>query len=89
MAYVTSNPPRVLVQSIGDLAPAKWQYSSADNAATVAAANYFTNAKDLGMKVNDLVEVLDTGTPLITSHRVTTITATGSTLSAGVTIGNT
>jgi hypothetical protein len=69
-----------------------WAYTSADAAATVAAQDYITNPVDLGMAVNDLVYVFDTATPLITSHRVKTVSAvatTGALLSTGVTIGNT
>jgi hypothetical protein len=66
-----------------------WTYSSADAAATVAGASYFSNGVALGMKLNDLVIVIDTATPLITSHRAKTIGATAVTLSAGTTIGAT
>lgn len=90
MAYVTSNPPRVLVQgAIGNGAPTIWAYSSADASATVAASQYFSNGKDLGMEVNDLVFVVDTGTPLITTNRVKTVVAAGVTVSAGTTVGAT
>lgn len=88
MAYVTSNPPRALVFTIGDDTTV-WVYKSADAVATVVAASYVTNAKDLGMKVNDLVIVVDTATPLISTTRVTAVAASGSTMSAGVTVGNT
>ena len=96
MAYATTNPPRKIIASGIDNSQAGnvWMYTSTDAAATVAGSQYFTNAYDLGMKVNDLVIVVDTGTPLITSHRVSTVTTGASvvgygTVSAGVTIGNT
>lgn len=91
MAYVTSNPPRKVVASGIDNSQAGniWMYTSADAIATVVAANYFTNAADLGMAVNDLVFVIDTATPLVSSTRVTAVASTGSTCSTGVTIGNT
>jgi len=91
MAYATTNPPRAL---LGDSQfgshPTVWQYESADAAATVAAANYFSNGYDLGLKVNDLIFVIDTATPLVTTHRVSAVTTDGAaTVSAGVTVGNT
>lgn len=95
MAYTTANPPRRV--SLGSIdnsqgGTSEWVYTSADAAATVAGAGYFTNGGDLGMAVNDIIRVVDTATPLITSHRVKTVAA-GSpgavTISSGVTIGNT
>jgi hypothetical protein len=62
MAYSTSNPPRrVSSGAIGG--NSVWHYSSADAKATVVAAGYITNAKELGMKVGDTVHVFDTATP--------------------------
>ena len=71
--------------------PSLWGYSSADAAATVAGANYFSDGQDLGLRLGDLVFVNDTVTPLVTVHRVKTLdTATrGVTLSAAITVGNT
>lgn len=92
MAYSTSNPPSKVVSDIGNQGPQLWTYKSADAVATVATAGYITNGLALGMKVNDIVEVLDTATPLVTTHRVSTVSSTypGVTnLSAAVTIGNT
>jgi len=94
MAYNTALPPRRISQGSIDNSQqgaALWAYTSADAAATVAGANYFSNGQDLGLALNDLVFVIDTATPLITSHRVKTLdTATrGVTLSAGTTVGAT
>lgn len=88
MAYVTTNPP--LLTPSGSLTrgnPAagtseitginQWNYVSADAAATVAGAGYFTNGGDLGMKVGDLVWVYNTAGSLISLHRVTTVGTTG------------
>ncbi len=95
MAYATSNPPRRI--SLGSIdnsqgGTSQWVYTSADAAATVAGAGYITNGGDLGMQVNDLVQVIDTATPLITSHRVKTVSSTSPgavNLSAGTTVGAT
>lgn len=90
MPYVTSNPPAKVVADIGNNGPQRWTYQSADNIATVQGAGYFSNAKDLGMKVNDIVEVTDTATPLVSDTRVKSISAAGAaTVAVGVTVGNT
>ena len=91
MSYATTNPPGISVPAFnaGGSVPNFWYYTSADAAATVAGAGYFTNGVALGMKLNDIVFVVDTATPLITSHRVKTIGATAVTLSSGTTVGAT
>lgn len=96
MTYATTNPPRESVAAglytgnSGALTRAEggqiWTYVSADAKATVAAANYFTNAVALGMVVGDVVMVCDTTTPMVSLHRVTAVASTGSTLSAGLNI---
>jgi hypothetical protein len=75
MTYAVTNPPALLSQSIAG--PRVWVYKSADASTDVDAADYFTNADALGMKINDLVIVIDTATPLITTHNVHSITAGG------------
>jgi hypothetical protein len=94
MAYATTNPPREI--SMGPLAGSVggriWSYVSADVAATVAGAGYFSNAGQLGMKANDVILVVDTSTPLLTGFLVHSISATSpgaATLGAsGITLGN-
>jgi len=78
MAYSTSNPPVKQAQGIDGFSI--WAYKSADAAATVKAANYITNALDLGLKVGDLFLIADTNTPLATLAIVSAVTASGSTL---------
>ena len=83
MAYVTSNPPYVMVPRMGTAA-AVWIYKSADAHATVDGAGYFTNGSDLGMVVGDVVIVVDTATPACTVHPVSAVTAGGAaTIGAG------
>lgn len=93
MAYNTSNPPRkVLAGGIDNSQGGAnvWMYTSADAVATVVAQGYITNPVSLGMAPNDLLIVVDTATPLISSSRVKTVSDTaGSLCSTGVTIGNT
>lgn len=72
MAYATSNPPKLMVQALGGNGPNIWSYASTDAAATVDAANYITNGGSLGMKVGDLVYVMDTDASpvIVTLHQV-------------------
>ena len=80
MAYALTNPPVLIVQGgVGNQFPAQWAYNSVDGAAAlVDAAGYFSNAKKLGMKVNDIVFVTDTDASpvLMTTHIVASIDAT-------------
>lgn len=52
-----------------------WLYRSADSFATVKAANYLSNAFDMGVKVRDLIVIVDTATPATTLANVLTCTA--------------
>lgn len=90
MTYATSNPPFLMNAgaAIGGKAPRIWGYQSADAAATVAGANYFSNGRDLGMKVGDIVIVYDTASPLVTTHMVLSI-GTGTNRYADVGTGTT
>lgn len=84
MAYVTTNPPNMVTQSIG-AAPALWLYASEDIHTDVDAANYFTNGKDLGMRVNDVVIVIKTTATIgATLHVVTEVSADGATVSPAI-----
>ncbi|TFH42327.1 MAG: hypothetical protein E4H01_13640 [Lysobacterales bacterium] len=77
MAYATSNPPRVIADSVGATGGALWMYVSADAAATVLGAGYITNGADLGMKVNDAILIVDSATPLATLAMVDAVAAGG------------
>lgn len=80
MAYSTSAPPRLVTSGglygVAATGGQNWFYSTADTAATVDTTGYITNGGDLGMKVGDLVNVQVTGTGVVTSHRVVTVSAT-------------
>lgn len=96
MSYSTSNPPRqweapgLYAGNSGSTTRAEggqmWTYVSADAKATVAGAGYITNAQSLGMIVGDVVMVCDTNTPMVSWHRVTAVSSSGSTLSSGLNI---
>lgn len=51
-----------------------WVYRSADTFATVKAANFISNAFEMGMKVRDLVVIIDTATPATTLANILTCT---------------
>ena len=57
------------------LSSAKFGYASLDVAATVIAAGYISDALDKGLQVNDVVEIVDLTTPLVT-HAVVTVVDT-------------
>lgn len=78
MAYETSNPPALLVQGIGNQGPGIWVYNDDDPATEVRVDGYFTNAKDLGMKVGDKVIHEDLSAGLTNEYRVEAINADGS-----------
>lgn len=93
MTYATTNPPRLRVPSFTNVSGeiGIWDYASADTAATIDTSGYITNGGALGMKVGDLVFVTVTGTGVVTSHRVVTVSSTAPgavDLSDGVSIGS-
>jgi len=77
MAYVTTNPPQLLVGRFAGTGVSLWTYTSADVAADVDAAGYFTNGDALGMKVGDFILQYETATPLCHIWAVITVTAGG------------
>ena len=60
MTYATSNPPQLVIGTVGGTGAQLWSYRSTDDAATVNTAGYITNGGALGMRVGDLVQVVDT-----------------------------
>jgi hypothetical protein len=75
MAYSVSNPPSLMVARVGR-GPAIWFYSSTDAIATVDDANYFSNAKALGMQQNDVIFIVNTTGNLTSLGKVGAINAT-------------
>lgn len=85
MAYSPSNPPKLQCPAMGTDQPQQFVYRSADNAATVAGAGYFSDGKERGLRVGDVVVAIATGNGATTMHSVTAITAAGAaTVSAAV-----
>lgn len=58
MAYLTSNPPRLINPSIGSDVQG-WVYKSTHTSTEVLAAGFFSNGSDLGMRVADLMTVIN------------------------------
>lgn len=84
MPYATTNPPQLLVPSIG-AKPAIWAYSSTDVSTAVRASSYISNGSALGMKVGDAVFILSLGaSSTYVSHGVGCVSAV--TASSGATI---
>lgn len=90
MAYAgttstSPNPPRLVGQGITGYR--SWIYVSTHISSDITAVNFFTDGKNLGMKVADgLIHVTSTG-GIITSHSVLAVGATTTDLSVGTTIG--
>ena len=76
MAYVTTNPPALVTQRIAG-GGRTYYYESADTIATVRAANYISNAYQLGMRAGDTVIVRDTATPTTSICSVISVVTNG------------
>ena len=84
MAYSTDNPPALETQRVGANGGQTWSYDSADAATLVRAANYITDALDLGMKVGDLVRQYDSVAGAVAhNYVVLAVAASGADLSNG------
>ncbi len=83
MTYSVANPPALIASAVGGLARL-WYYKSTDAIATVNTANYFTNGGSLGLKVGDIIFVIDTTNTLV---HIVFVNATGNGL-ANTLIGN-
>lgn len=91
MAYSTSAPPKLLLQSIAGVK--LWYHTSADATAAVDASGFITNGGDLGMAAGDLVIHKDstTNATAATMHKVVTVSSTAPgavDLSDGTVIGS-
>lgn len=86
MAYSTSNPPNLKVARNFSTDPALWVYVSADAHTDVDATDYFSDGSYRGMKVNDIVFVVDTAGGTCTMHRVSAVTAGGAATVAAATL---
>ena len=86
MAYAITNPPNMLMQSMGG--PRVWIYSHAtDAAAAVDASGYFTDGYSLGMRDGDLIFTYEQDTKIWSTHTVT-VSGTTVDLANGTTVGS-
>ena len=104
MAYAGStsgssvaNPPALTEYTVagstntGSTDAYAWQqyvYRSTHTQAEVAAAGFFTDGQALGMKVGNSVMVIGGATSVISQHRVTAVSSTGATVSAGLLVSS-
>lgn len=79
MSYSTSNPPVLLSQGMSNSVPRVWILTGTDADTVVDDAGYISNAKALGMKVNDLLLYCKTDGPAWYTLIVTAVASTGST----------
>lgn len=79
MAYSASNPPALVSQMTGRTGGSVWMYDSADAATVVRVDGYISDGADLGMKVGDIVDQIDSAGATV-AHRyvVTAVNANGS-----------
>lgn len=78
MGYSTSNPPVLVVQSLGGTGPSIWTLTGTDADTAVDASGYITNGGNLGMAAGDVVFYTKTdASPIATfMFNVTTVSAT-------------
>lgn len=74
---------RFIDGDIGGGAPRFWAYTSADGDGTITGSNYFSDGDKKGMKVGDIVDVINTTGPKYKRYQVTGVTAgSGATVAA-------
>lgn len=79
MTYATSNPPRLVGESIGG-GMRFWEYTDGDAIAAVDATDYFSNGLELGMQVGDVVFVK--GNDLTSITQVSALSGSAATIIA-------
>ena len=62
MAYSTTNPPGLMIQPVGSIGGALWNYRTTETVSAVTASSFFSNAAALGMKVGDIVSIVSVST---------------------------
>jgi hypothetical protein len=83
MAYEVTNPPRCIVPA-GITGPAIFYYFDGDAHGTVDGSGYFTDGTKYGMKLGDIVYVVNSSDYTITTHAVSVVSGTAVTISAAV-----
>lgn len=85
MAYATTNPPQLLVPSIG-ATPALWSYRSTNTSTEVLASGFFSNGSALGMKVGDFLLTASTTGFIPALVAVSSVTASSAATVVGSTV---
>lgn len=83
MAYTPDNLCLV-VAPVGGLAPRKFTYYDAapESNATIVGASWFSDGVTKGMRVGDLVEVVQTGTAKYKLYQVASVSGAAATVAA-------
>jgi hypothetical protein len=79
MSYSTSNPPYLVIGTVGSLGGQVWAYSSDDASTDVDLSGYITNGGALGMRKGDIVLVTDANASagsIVTVHGVDSVSTT-------------
>jgi len=83
MAYVADNLALV-INPTGAALPRVFMYlnAAADSNATIIGASFFSNGVTAGMRVGDLVDVVNTGTPKHTRYQTLSVSGAAATVQA-------
>lgn len=87
MAYApTTNPPN-LVGGVIAGTPKKWMYQSTHSTTEVVASGFFSDGYSRGMRVNDLIDSIQTstGTSQILSSGLVTVASSSGPVTVSVT----
>jgi hypothetical protein len=82
MAYIGANVT-LITEGIAATSPQVFTYNTTDSLATVEGAGYFSDGNARGLRVNDIVLVVNTTTNVCDTVVVTAAGATTSTVAAG------
>jgi Mg-chelatase subunit ChlD len=77
---------RRIAGGLGGSGPSIWHYTTTDAHGAVDATDYFSNGKDAGMHVADVVFVVDTSGGTATMHYVSAIDSDGNATIAAATL---
>lgn len=83
MAYVP-DALALIINPIGGSVPRSFRYldAAAESNATIVGASWFSDGVKKGMRVGDLVEVVQTGTPKFKLYQVASVSGDAATVAA-------
>jgi hypothetical protein len=84
MAYVADNLGLSFCSTGGGALPRMWVYKNAtpDSDGTITGSGYFSDGVTKGMKVGDIVDAIDTGTPKYKRYQVASVSGAAATVAA-------